>query len=71
MRKKADPARVKRRKKIAVWSFAFIMVASLVAPLSGFVINAIDGAMAQDKPAESNPRANYWRAVKGLSLIHI
>ena len=65
MQKKADPARVKRRKKIAVWTFAFIMVASLVAPLSGFLINAIDGAMAQEKPAESNSRANYWRAVKG------
>ncbi len=65
MRKKADPARIKRRKKIAVLSFAFIMVASLAAPFTGFLINAIDGAVAQEAAAESNPRANYWRAVKG------
>ncbi len=68
MRKKADPARVKRRKRIAVWSFAFIMVASIAAPFSGFLITAIDGAIAQETAAaagESNPRANLWRAVKG------
>ncbi len=66
MRKKTDPARVKRRKKIAVWSFALIMLASLVAPFGGFVITALDSsAVAQEKPADSNPRSNYWRAVKG------
>ena len=65
MRAKNDPVRIKRRKRIAVWSFVFIMVASLAAPFSGFLLNAIDGAVAQETPAESNPRANYWRAVKG------
>ena len=62
---KNDPARIKRRKRIAVWSFVFIMVASLLAPFSGFLLNSIGGAVAQETPAESNPRANYWRAVKG------
>ncbi|OED37489.1 formate dehydrogenase subunit gamma [Chromatiales bacterium (ex Bugula neritina AB1)] len=68
MRKKTDPLRVKRRKRIAVWSFALIMAASIAAPFSGFLITAIDGAMAQETAsaaAESNPRANLWRAVKG------
>lgn len=65
MHKKADPARIKRRKRIAVLSFAFIMVASLVAPFTGFLINAIDGAVAQEAATEGNPRSNYWRAVKG------
>ncbi len=65
MRAKNDPVRIKRRKRIAVWSFVFIMVASFAAPFSGFLLNAIDGAVAQETPAESNPRANYWRAVKG------
>ena len=40
MRAKNDPVRIKRRKRIAVWSFVFIMVASLAAPFSGFLLNA-------------------------------
>jgi formate dehydrogenase subunit gamma len=62
---KNDPARIKRRKRIAVWSFVFILVASFAAPFSGFLINSMGGAVAQETPAESNPRSNYWRAVKG------
>lgn len=59
------PARIKRRKRIAVWTFAFIMVAALVAPFSGFLLSGMNSAVAQEQQGDSNPRADYWRAVKG------
>ncbi len=65
---KNHPARIKRRKRIAVWTFAFIMLAALVAPFSGFLLNGklvgVSSAVAQEQ-SDSNPRADYWRAVKG------
>ena len=62
---KNHPARIKRRKRIAVWTFALIMMAALVAPFSGFLLSGINSAVAQEQAADSNPRADYWRAVKG------
>lgn len=62
---KNHPARIKRRKRIAVWTFAFIMTAALVAPFSGFLLTGMNSAVAQEQKADSNPRADYWRAVKG------
>ena len=64
---KNHPARIKRRKRIAVWTFAFIMLAALVAPFSGFLLSGqfIGSAVAQEQQEDSNPRADYWRAVKG------
>ena len=62
---KNHPARIKRRKRIAVWTFAFIMLAALVAPFSGFLLTGMNSAVAQEQAADSNPRADYWRAVKG------
>ncbi len=62
---KNHPARVRRRKRIAVWTFVFIMASALVAPFSGFLLSGIDGAIAQEQKADTNPRADYWRAVKG------
>lgn len=59
-------AKVRRRRRIAVWSFLFIIAAAFAAPFSGFLMT-IDSAQAQDQAAgweEGNPRANYWRAVK-------
>ena len=62
---KNHPARIKRRKRIAVWTFALIMMAALVAPFSGFLLSGMNSAVAQEQAADSNPRADYWRAVKG------
>ena len=62
---KNHPARIKRRKRIAVWTFVFIMMSALVAPFSGFLLSGIDGAIAQENKAQSNPRADYWRSVRG------
>ena len=62
---KNHPARIKRRKRIAVWTFVFIMMSALVAPFSGFLLSGIDGAIAQENKPDSNPRADYWRSVRG------
>jgi len=64
---KNHPARIKRRKRIAVWTFAFIMVAALVAPFSGFLLTGqfYGNAVAQESAPASNPRSDLWRAVKG------
>lgn len=62
---KSHPLRIKRRKRIAVWTFAFILVSALVAPLSGFLLTGMNSAVAQEQAPASNPRADMWRAVRG------
>lgn len=64
---KNHPLRIKRRKRIAVWTFAFIMLGALLAPFSGFLLSGqfIGSAVAQEQQAETNPRADMWRSVKG------
>ncbi len=61
-----DNAAKRRRARIMLWSAAAIVVGALLAPLTGYVYVAIDQAMAQSSAAEqqTNPRANYWRAVR-------
>ena len=62
---KNHPARIKRRKRIAVWTFVFIMMAALVAPFSGFLLTGMSSAVAQEQALPTNPRADLWRQVKG------
>jgi len=63
-------ARRSRRRRIAVWSLVTILAGALLLPLGGYVyVNAVQAAPAQ-APAgsaaeqQTNPRANYWRAVR-------
>ena len=60
-----DPT-ARRRVRIVLWSAVAIVVGALLAPLTGYVYVAIDKAVAQASAAEqqTNPRANYWRAVR-------
>ena len=61
-----------RRRRMMLWSIAIVLVAAVVLPLTGYVYVAIDSAFAQQAKPEtpsaadqqSNPRANYWRAVR-------
>lgn len=61
-----------RRWRMMLWSLVAILVASMVLPLTGYVYVAVDNALAQQTASEStaageqptNPRANYWRAVR-------
>ncbi len=62
----ADPKpsqRVQRYRRMTLWTLALMLTASLALPLGGYLYS--DVAHAQDSAAEdSNPRANYWRAVR-------
>lgn len=65
-------AKWSRRRRIMAWSIATILIGSLVLPLTGYLYVAVSSAFAQQeapsKPSateqQTNPRANYWRAVR-------
>jgi len=64
-------ARRSRRRKIAVWSLVTILAGALLLPVGGYLyVNVVQAAQGQ-APAgsaasqqQTNPRANYWRAVR-------
>jgi formate dehydrogenase subunit gamma len=55
-----------------LWSIVVILAAAMLLPLTGYLYVAVDSAWAQQTKPEtpsaadqqSNPRANYWRAVR-------
>lgn len=62
-----DHGTVRARKwRTMIWSAVIIVVGAMVLPLTGYVYVAVDKAYAQQSAAEqqTNPRANYWRAVR-------
>lgn len=59
-------SRLSRRKRMMGWSFLIMVLSVVLMPLGGYVYtDVISTASAADQTAESNPRANYWRAVRG------
>ncbi|MEJ2240510.1 MAG: hypothetical protein P8X82_19655, partial [Gemmatimonadales bacterium] len=56
--------RARRYKRIVWWSVAIILVAAVALPLGSYVYTGIQPAYAQ-AVEDTNPRANYWRAVRG------
>jgi formate dehydrogenase subunit gamma len=56
-------ARARRYKRIVLWSIAVILLGAMVLPLGSYVYTGIQSAHAQ-AVEDSNPRANYWRAVR-------
>ena len=56
--------RRRRYRRVALWTIAIIMVGAMVLPLGSYVYTGIQSAHAQ-AVEDSNPRANYWRAVRG------
>ena len=56
-------ARARRYKRMVLWSIAIILVGATVLPLGSYVYTGIRTAQAQ-AVEDSNPRANYWRAVR-------
>jgi formate dehydrogenase subunit gamma len=67
----ANPhARQRRRRRIALLSLATILAGALLLPLGGYVYVQTVEAASKEQPAASaaeqqtNPRANYWRAVR-------
>lgn len=52
-----------RRMRTMIWSLAVIVAGAIIFPSLGYVYTAINPAQAQ-AAEDSNPRANYWRAVR-------
>ena len=65
--------RARRRWRAMLWSMLAVTVAALVLPMLGYVYVGIQEASAQ-AVEETNPRANYWRAVRegiqGYTAVH-
>ncbi len=57
-------ARARRYKRMFPWTIALILVGAMVLPLGSYVYTGLQSAQAQEV-GDSNPRANYWRAVRG------
>ena len=56
--------RARRYKRIVLMSIAIILVGAVALPLGSYVYTGIQSAHAQ-AVEDTNPRANYWRAVRG------
>lgn len=58
-----------RRRRAMGWSMALILLGAMVMPLTGYLYVAVNDAFAQQAAGsaadqQTNPRANYWRAVR-------
>ena len=63
--KSNDSSRLSRRKRMMGWSFLIMILSVVLMPLGGYVYtDVISNANAADQ-VDTNPRANYWRAVRG------
>jgi formate dehydrogenase subunit gamma len=51
-----------RYKRITLWFIAIIVLGAMLLPTGSYVYTGIQEAQAQIK--DTNPRANYWRAVR-------
>lgn len=59
-------SRLSRRKRMMGWTFLFMILSVVLLPLGSYVYtDLVASAQAADKGATSNPRSNYWRAVRG------
>jgi formate dehydrogenase subunit gamma len=59
------PGLMRARRRRMIWSAVIILIGALVLPLSGYVYIAINDAIAASAAEQqTNPRANYWRAVR-------
>ena len=57
-------ARARRYKRMFPWTVGLILLGAMLLPLGSYVYTGIQSAQAQ-AVEDSNPRANYWRAVRG------
>ena len=64
------PSSKKRRRRIAIWTLAAILSASVILPTGGYVAHLISSANAEALaeeggfPGGENPRSQYWREVR-------
>ncbi|MDX1488281.1 MAG: hypothetical protein R3268_08780, partial [Acidiferrobacterales bacterium] len=53
----------RRQRRVAAWTFVIVLVGIFVLPLGSYVYTGLLSAQAAAEK-QSNPRANYWRAVR-------
>ena len=58
------PERRRRYWRITLASVVLMVVGAMALPLTGYLYVGLSDAYAQGGAKESNPRANYWRAVR-------
>ena len=64
--RRMSPERARRYLRITIWSAVWMFVAAMVLPLGAYVYVGVSPAQAAEgEQAQGNPRANYWRAVRG------
>jgi formate dehydrogenase subunit gamma len=56
--------RLARRKKMMGWSFLLMILSVMLLPLGGYVYTGFDTTANAAFDSATNPRANYWRAVR-------
>lgn len=62
MHKSSDGRRRKRR--IAGYTLLAMLVLSVALPLGGYIVHGLMPEVAAQEPTDTNPRSNYWRAVR-------
>ena len=56
--------RRRRYWRITLWSVVLVVVGAMALPLGGYLYVGLSDAYAQSGAEDTNPRANYWRAVR-------
>jgi formate dehydrogenase subunit gamma len=56
------PKAVARRKRIVLTSFAILLASVVLLPLGSYLYSGLSAQAAAEE--QTNPRANYWRAVR-------
>ena len=58
-------SRLARRKRMMGWSFLFMILSVVMLPLGSYVYtDLVATAEAAEATTASNPRSNYWRAIR-------
>lgn len=63
-KKSNGDSRLARRKKMMGWSFLFMILSVMLLPLGGYVYTGFDSTANAAAEGATNPRSNYWRAVR-------
>ena len=56
----------RRSRRILFWSLALLLLGTMTLPMTGYLVtgvNSVEAAAQQD--SSSNPRSEFWRAVRG------
>ena len=55
---------LRKRHRLALWSFFFIVLLVVCLPLTGYLSSEPVAVRAEQTTENNNPHANFWRAVR-------